>query len=545
MTAVADRQADDADREDKSAAAAVSSSQQYSRVRVGLMVDGVQIGVVLDAVAKVSQQVSALVDLANMRFEEIGRPQLELSGGYLDHEKTKPARGRWALCWVDGTPLHKARSLAEQGVVDGSKLWLRFVEDTEARTPVIENVTTLVAAEFRKRWPAITPTAAARIGVGMLAVGVGLMLALLLRWRYGHEGLAAAVIAAVVGLGLLVASTVVAMRTAWNQRDAAGGAAENKAAQEELAAEIAVGDVLRLVGAAAVALGAAMAIPGPLGAPNAGLGAGVLVAAAGMIARYTGRHIALCTAVITLGAAVIVTGVARMVLVTSAVTLLTCLLLVAMVGLKLTPSIARAASAAIQLPVMPPPGRPFVFETRPYLPSEVVVASGESLTLEGAESLRRVELGRARAHAYMTGLLSAWGILLIVSCVGLCNPHASRRWLMVALAAVVASAVLLFGRSYTDRWQSAILAVVAVTIAETVAVRYVVGLWSLPALTIGSAMLVAVPACGLIAAVVVPRSVYTPVFKQAVEIVEYLLLTAVFPLSFWVMDVFAAIRYRS
>lgn len=544
MTALADRPAHNADREDKSAAPA-DPSRQYNRVRVALMVDGVQIGVVLDALAKVSQQVSALVDLANMRFEEIGRPQLELSGGYVDAERTKPARGRWALCWVDGTPLHKARSLAEQGVVDGTKLWLRFVDDTEARTPVIENVTTLVAAEFRKRWPAITPTAAARIGVGMLAVGVGVMLLLLLRWRYGHDGFAPAVIAAVVGLGLLVASTVVAMRTAWNRRDLPGAPAESKAAQEELAAEIAVGDVLRLVGALAVALGAAMAIPGPLGAPNAGLGAGVVVAAAALIARYTGRHIALCTAVIVLGTAVVVTGVARMVLVTSAVILLTSVLLVAMIGLKLTPSIARAASAAIQLPVMPPPGRPFIFETRPYLPSEVVVASGEALTLEGAESLRRVELGRARAHAYMTGMLSAWGVLLIVSCVGLCDPQASRRWLMVALAAVVATALLLFGRSYTDRWQSAILAVSAVTIAEMVAVRYVVQLWSLPALVIGSAVLVAVPACGLIAAVIVPRSVYTPVFKQAVEIVEYLLLTAVFPLSFWVMDVFASIRYRA
>ncbi|MBN3459465.1 type VII secretion integral membrane protein EccD [Mycobacterium sp. DSM 3803] len=542
MTAVADPQAEAADREDRGAAA--EPSQQVTRVRIGLMVAGIQIPVVLDAISKVSQQVPALVDLANVRLDEIGRPRLKPAGGYAEHDRSKPVRGRWALCWVDGTPLHKARSLAEQGVVDGMKLWLQFVDDTEVRTPVIENVTTLVAAEFRKRWPAITATAAARIGVGMLATGVGLMLVLLLRWRYGHEGFTPALIAAVVGFGLLVASTVVAMRTAWSRRDVSSEA-NSQAAQDELATEIAVGDVLRLTGAATIALAAALAIPGPLGAPHAGLGAGVAVAAAAMIARYTGRHIALCTTVIVLGTAVVVTGVARMVLVTSAVILLTCVLLVAMIGLKCTASIARAASGAIQLPVMPAPGRPFMFENRPYLPNEVVVASGEALTLEGAESLRRVEVGRARAHAYITGLLSAWGILLIVTCVGLCDPHAPRRWLMVALAAVVATAVLLWGRTYTDRWQSAILAVSAVTIAATVTVRYVVQLWSLPALVIGCAVLVVVPACGLIAAVIVPRSVYTPVFKQVVEIAEYMLLTAVFPLSFWVMDVFAAIRFRS
>ena len=34
-------------------------------------------------------------------------------------------------------------------------------------------------------------------------------------------------------------------------------------------------------------------------------------------------------------------------------------------------------------------------------------------------------------------------------------------------------------------------------------------------------------------------------FKQIVEWVEYALLVAMFPLGFWLMGVFAAIRYRS
>ena len=44
---------------------------------------------------------------------------------------------------------------------------------------------------------------------------------------------------------------------------------------------------------------------------------------------------------------------------------------------------------------------------------------------------------------------------------------------------------------------------------------------------------------------VVPQNFYTPVFKQIVEWVEYALLVAMFPLAFWLMGVFAAIRYRS
>jgi hypothetical protein len=39
--------------------------------------------------------------------------------------------------------------------------------------------------------------------------------------------------------------------------------------------------------------------------------------------------------------------------------------------------------------------------------------------------------------------------------------------------------------------------------------------------------------------------VYNPGFKLAVEWVGYLLFFAAFPLAFWLMGVFAAIRYRS
>ncbi|WP_459979976.1 EsaB/YukD family protein, partial [Mycobacterium avium] len=97
---------------------------------------------VLDATAAVSVQLAALVDLVNSRLEELGQPVL-----------TAGARGRWTLCWVDGTPLKPGLSLAAQGVSDGTRLWLRFAADTEARINVVEHVTSAVAAELTKRWP--------------------------------------------------------------------------------------------------------------------------------------------------------------------------------------------------------------------------------------------------------------------------------------------------------------------------------------------------------------------------------------------------------
>lgn len=519
-----------------------SPSPSANRVQVALMVADVQFGVVLDAVAPVSRHMSALVDLSNQRLDQIGRPKLQPAGA--TDGKGKVVRGRWALCWVDGTMLRPSRSLAEQGVVDGTKLWLRFVDDTESRTPVIENVTTAVATELRRNRQKITPGLAARIGVGLLSTSVFVVLAVLARWRYGHDGFLPAAAAAVIALALLVAATVLAMRAGQTRRALVDEDSSDRHAWAEWQTEVAVADTLRLTGCAAAAVAAALVVPGPLGAPHGALGATVALAAAGLTLRYTGRHISLCTAVIVLGLAALVTGALRMLLVTSAPVLLASVLLVAMVGMKVTPGLARIAGK-IRLPVMPPPGRPWVFETRPYLPSEVVVVVGGRPVLEGPESVQQVALNTERARVHITGMLMAFSILLVIACLGLCDPHAPRRWLMVALAGVVAAAVLLHARSYTDRWQSSILAVTAVTIVAVVALRYILQLWSIPALLVGCGLIMALPTIGLIAAVIVPRSTYTPVFEQFVEWIEYLLLAAVWPLSFWVMDVFAAIRYRS
>jgi hypothetical protein len=89
-----------------------------------------------------------------------------------------------------------------------------------------------------------------------------------------------------------------------------------------------------------------------------------------------------------------------------------------------------------------------------------------------------------------------------------------------------------------------ILAGAAVALVIGVATRYIVELRTLPSLLIGAGVIAAVPVAGLIAAVVVPNRFYTPVFRKVVEWVEYLCLVPIVPLAFWLMGVFAAIRYR-
>ena len=99
-------------------------SEQLRQVLVAVMVNDVSIGLRLDAAAAIGIQTPALVDVLNSRLSEIGKPRLSLRPG-----DAVPGRGRWALCWVDGTPLKPKRSLSEQGVLDGTTLWLRFIAD--------------------------------------------------------------------------------------------------------------------------------------------------------------------------------------------------------------------------------------------------------------------------------------------------------------------------------------------------------------------------------------------------------------------------------
>lgn len=520
--------------------AAAPGEEPLRRVLIAVIVNDVQIGMLVDAAAPIGVQTAALVDLANARLTEIGEPAL-LPGR---NAERNAQRGRWALCWVDGTPLRAGRSLGEHGVLDGATLWLRFVDDAETRMPVIEHVTSAIPAQLRTRWPPVNPAWAARVGVSLVAVAVLLVLALLAWWRYGHTDQIAPIATATLAAALLVAAVVVLIRSSRRRHDAGDLRIRDDNPSRAVDVELFVGDMLLGLGALAVAVSAGMAVPGPVGAAHVALGAALLVAAGVLAIRFTGRHIALNTAAIVLGAAALITGLARMLIVPSAVTLLASLLLVALVGIKVAPGNARLL-AGLRLPVFPSASGRWIFETRPDLPSTVLVPSGSAPTLSGPDSIRDVVLSTDRAHAFLTGLLSAFGLLLVICATGLCDPRADRRWLPLVLAGVTAAAVLLHARSYTDRLQSTVLAACSVAVVLAVCVRYAQGLWTAPAILIACAVMVVVTAAGLIAAAVVPSRIYSPLFKQFVEWTGYLLLLAPFPLAFWVMNVFAAIRYRS
>jgi len=476
--------------------------------------EGVQIGVLLDAIAPVSVMVDPLLKVVNVRLRELGLTALEAK-----------QRGRWALCLVDGSPLRATQSLTEQDVFDGDRLWLRFVEDTEHRSQVIEHISTAVSVNLSKRFSAVNPTVAIQVGATMVGTGVLLASGLLGWFRFQHDSWVPAPYALVIGI---LTATVALLILARSQT------VPNRRA----------GDILLWSSIAPLSVAAAAGPPGPLGSPHAVMGFAVAGVAALLVLRFTGRRLSAGTAIVTITLAGTVASLARMAFDNSAVTLLTCILLVCVFGYHSAPALSRWLSG-IRLPVFPSATSRWVFEARPDLPTTVVHGiDGGRPTLEGPASIQDVVLRAERARSFLTGLLVGLGVLTIVSLVGVSDPRANDRWLPLLLVASTAGFLMLRGRSYVDRWQSIILAVTSVLIVGAVVVRYSLVLSSVAAVSVTAGLAVLLPAAGLIAAATVPNTIYSPLFRKLVEWVEYLCLMPIFPLALWLMNVYAAIRYR-
>lgn len=475
--------------------------------------EGVQIDVLLDSAAPVSVMTDPLVKVVNSRLRELGETPIEAKG-----------RGKWALCLVDGTPLRATQSLTEQGIYDGDRLWLRFLEDTEHRSQVIEHISTAVASNLSKRFAAINPIFALEVGASMVAAGVTAAAVLLGWWRFHHNSWLPTIYGAVIGALVLAVSILLLMRA-------------------ETPADRRAADIMLLSSLGPLALAAFAAPPGAVASPHAVLGFGVVAVASAVALRFTGRLLTIYTAIITITVVATIAALLRMVTMAGPVTLFSCMVLVCVLAYQAAPAMARRL-AGIRLPVFPSATSRWVFEARPHLPTTLVRTPGAAPVLEGPASVRDVLLQAERARSFLTGLLIGLGALMVVSLTALCNPHTGQRWLPLLLAGFSAGFLMLRGRSYVDRWQAVILAATSVLIVGAVVVRYALVLNSPLSVAICVGILVLLPAAGLTAAAVVPNTIYSPLFRKFVEWIEYLCLMPIFPLAFWLMNVFAAIRYR-
>ncbi|EUA35436.1 type VII secretion integral membrane protein EccD [Mycobacterium xenopi 3993] len=318
---------------------------------VAIMAADVQIAVVLDAHAPISVMIDPLLKVVNTRLRELGVAPLEAKG-----------RGRWMLCLVDGTPLRPNLSLTEQEVYDGDRLWLKFLEDTEHRSEVIEHISTAVATNLSKRFAPIDPVVAVQVGATMVAVGVLLGSALLGWWRWQHESWLPAPFAAVIAVLVLTVATMILARS-------------------KTVPDRRVGDILLLSGLVPLAVAiAATARTGWRAARGAGLRGvrcrrdaghavhrppiGCLHGAGDVVRRRDSRRSCPDGAADQRGDAADLRAAGLC------------------ADVPRRPALSRWLSG-IRLPVFPSATSRWVFEARPDLPTTVVVSGGGQPTLEG------------------------------------------------------------------------------------------------------------------------------------------------------------------
>src|ERR1700759_2469691 len=244
----------------------------------------------------------------------------------------------------------------------------------------------------------------------MVAVGVLLGSALLGWFRWQHESWLPAPYAAVIAVLVISVALLILGRA--------------KTVQDRRA-----GDILLWSGLAPLAVAAAAAPPGPVGAPHAVMGFAVAGVGAMMAMRFTGRRLGSGTAIVTICLAATIASLARMAFGTGAGTLLSCILLACVFGYHGAPPLSRWLSG-IRLPVFPSATSRWVFEARPDLPTTVTHdVEGGRPTLAGPESIQDVRPRAGRARSFLTGLLVRFGIPTIFSLAGGPRPGPGNRWL--------------------------------------------------------------------------------------------------------------------
>ncbi|MGE2817461.1 type VII secretion integral membrane protein EccD [Mycobacterium heidelbergense] len=192
-----------------------------------------------------------------------------------------------------------------------------------------------------------------------------------------------------------------------------------------------------------------------------------------------------------------------------------------------------------QLPVPPVPtaGEPLDdIETQGGTTVEGVNAVGKQVVPSEEGMIKRIR----PSNQYLTGIVAAATIAAAVGSYLAVDVSNGFFWQGTAFAITVATVLCLRGRSHYDLVQSATLIGGGLLTAFALIVKTATHLdgWQINAALALAIVMALIVACGLIA----PRLEFSPVMKRQVEILEYLAITMLFPLCFWIIRVYAVFR---
>ncbi|OBK64435.1 type VII secretion integral membrane protein EccD, partial [Mycobacterium colombiense] len=357
--------------------------------------------------------------------------------------------GSYELHKINGVRLDINKSLDELGVQDGDTLVLVPRVDGESFEPQYESLSTGLAAMGKwlgrdggdRMFAPVTPLTAAHTAVAVIAMAVGVVVALTLRARTFTDGPIPAAVSGAVGALLLVATLVV--RSGWRER-------------RDLFSGFAWLAVLSLAAAGACAP------PGVLGAAHGLIGAVVVILGAiaiGVTARNRWQT-AVVTAVVTVCGILAAVAAVRMFRPASAQVLAVCVLVGLLVLVRMAPLIALWVAR-----VRPPhfgsiTGRD-LFARREGMPVDTVspVSEDESededneltdITARGAAIAASARL----VNAVQVGLCVGVSLVLPAAVWGVLTPGRQWAWLALVVAGLVVGIFLTQGRGFAAKYQA-------------------------------------------------------------------------------------------
>ncbi|MYR07531.1 type VII secretion integral membrane protein EccD [Gordonia sp. SID5947] len=430
-----------------------------------------------------------------------------------DNPADDDKREHWTLSKVGRDPIESHRTLHEAQILDGDLLILKSVVSRE--TPalfddVIDAVGRLNESRFTS-WSARS----ARIMGYVVAMVASVAAALILLMSRGQaDNVLPGAISVVLAIGFIVAATIVVRY----YRD------EGTAT------------VLSFCAQPLVFAGAMLLTPHGFGAPHLTFACAASLVSAVIVYRVTTvgpmMHSAILFASIGgLIAAGEVTlfgsDVAKVGAAMAALSVL-CVLLAP----RFTIGLAR-----LPLPPVPTSGGPIDpidAEVRPTI--EGVGAIG-AMALPSAAALER----RAyTANQYLTGIVLGIAVLAGVGALLAADPLNGFDWRTTALAIIVAVVLALRGRAHSDVAQTAILVATGAIVFALLMAGLAVG--DLTWMYIAFGCVLALALLAILTGVVAPQQEFSPVMKRTGEILEYILVGIIAPLTFWVMDIYGTVR---
>jgi type VII secretion integral membrane protein EccD len=466
-----------------------------------------------------------VVELLNDELKRRGLNGLEPGVGYELHK-------------ANGVRLDVTKTLDELGVEDGATLSLVPAGQGESFEPQYESLSTGLARVGRKLFEPVTVLTAAHAALAILAMVCATVLGLALRQRIATDSLVPAIVTGVAGL--LVAGGAGAVWRWWPDR-----------------ADMM--DALGWLALPLLAVSFASCAPGHLASAHvfiAALSAGVLTCG---IASVTRRYVNVAAAVVTLCGLGGTAALVRMWWAVPAQWLGMGALVALLFLLTMAPTIALWV-ARIRPPYFGSITGRDLFRRSAGLPADAVSPVDEAFEagaggagVDGADeeanpdtTPRGAQAAAVGANNVLTGICVGAGLTLPAAVWATLMPGQDRSTAAAALAGLFVVIFIGRGRAFADKRQAIALVCGAGAATCVGVVKYVAYEPAASGYSVlwGALVLAGFGAAGLLAALLVPITRFTPLVRMTAEWVEIAAIIAALPLAAWIGGLFTWVRMR-